>query len=83
MRLDLDQLLKHFQAFVVAGGIDGYGTPFSSVMSLLSGAPAWTPLASLQRSLRHARASIVAGRIRIVGGYSSRSEVTFASLNAQ
>ena len=80
MRLDLDQPLKHFQAFVVAGG-DG----LSSVVTLLPGATAWTPLASLPRGLIYARASIVAGgRLRVVSGKddssSHTSEVIFASL---
>ena len=85
MRLDLDQPLKHFQAFVVAGGRDDGFNRLSSVVTLLPGATAWTPLASLPRSLSLARASIVAGgRLRVVGGqddpYSYRSEVIFASL---
>ena len=79
MRLGPDQPLKHFQAFVVAGG-DG----LSSVVTLLPGATAWTPLASLPRGLGGARASIVAGgRMRVLGGLSSSSfssEVIFASL---
>ena len=64
------------QAYIVAGG---YTSDFtSSVVTLLHGATAWTPLASLPRTLSSARASIVGGRIRINGGYdggSSRSEV--------
>ena len=82
MRLGLDQPLKHFQAFVVAGGWDGFDY-LSSVVTLLPGATAWTPLASLPRGLWGARASIVTGgRLRVVGGSSSsyRSEVIFASL---
>ena len=77
MRLDLDQPLKHFQAFVVAGG-DG----LSSVVTLLPGALAWTPLASLPSGLSAARASIIKGKMRLSGGYHSsyRSEVIFASL---
>ena len=83
VRLGLDQPLKHFQAFVVAGGYeDGSGS--SSVVTLLHGAAAWTPLASLPRVVSSARASIfAAGRMRVVGGISSssyRSEVIFASL---
>ena len=64
------------QAFIVAGGKTSWFT--SSVVTLLHGATAWTPLASLPRTLSWARASIVGGRIRINGGYdggSSRSEV--------
>ena len=71
------------QAFIVAGGkTSGYTL---SVVTLLPGATAWTPLASLPRTLwgaqgglHRARASIVGGRIRINGGYdggSRRSEV--------
>ena len=64
------------QAYIVAGG---YTSDFtSSVVTLLHGATAWTPLASLPRRLAWARASIVGGRIRINGGLdggSSRSEV--------
>ena len=88
MRLDLDQPLKHFQAFVVAGGngsnyFFGSNNLLSSVVTLLPGATAWTPLASLPRGLSLARASIFAGgRLRVVGGfnYSTRSEVIFATL---
>ena len=64
---------------MVVGGyndVDGYG--LSSVVTLLPGAAAWTPLASLPRGLSGARASIVGGRIRIIGGLldvSFRSEV--------
>ena len=80
MRLGLDQPLKYFQAFVVAGGLRR-----SSVVTLLPGATAWTPLASLPRRLRAAGASIVAvGSMRVVGGaddsFSRRSEVISASL---
>ena len=83
MRLGLDQPLKSFQAFVVAGGWDGSNNLLSSVVTLLPAATAWTPLASLPRPLEGARASIVAGRLRVVGGLSSSSfssEVIFASL---
>ena len=82
MRLDLDQPLKHFQAFVVAGGSDETWNRLSSVATLLPGATAWTPLASLPRGLFGARASIIKGKIRVVAGSSSsyRSEVIFASL---
>ena len=65
------------QAFIVAGGkTSGYTL---SVVTLLPGATAWTPLASLPRGLYLARASIVGGMIRINGGadgeYSYRFEV--------
>ena len=79
MRLDLHQPLKHFQAFVVAGGEDD-----SSVLTLLPGATAWTPLTSLPTALSQAQASIVRGRLRVTGGHDGdsfiggfRSEVTF------
>jgi len=71
-------------AFIVAGGVDGstWVTGYniiSSVLTLLPGATAWTPLASLPRLLHGARASIVGGRIRLTGGRdgegSFRSEV--------
>ena len=66
------------QAFVVAGGHDGSGSSLSSVLTLLPGATAWTPLASLPRALAYARASVVGGKLRVTGGYdgfSARSEV--------
>ena len=70
------------QAFVVAGGHSGpltYGSnDLSSVLTLLPGATAWTPLASLPRAFGYAHASIVGGKMRVTGGYdgsSSRSEV--------
>ena len=63
------------QAFVVAGGWDG-SSRLSSVYTLLSGGTSWTPLASLPRALNRARASVVGGKIRVVGGYGGdRSEV--------
>ena len=64
------------QAFIVAGGYTSEFT--SSVVTLLHGATAWTPLASLPRSLYLAQASIVGGRMRINGGYDGgffRTEV--------
>ena len=63
------------QAFIVAGGITSDYT--SSVVTLLHGATAWIPLASLPRTLYSAGASIVGGRIRINGGWdgSYRFEV--------
>ena len=61
---------------MVAGGqTSGYT---SSVVTLLPGATAWTPLAPLPRPLFDAQASIVGGRFRVTGGYdggSRRSEV--------
>ena len=57
------------QAYLVAGGFDG-SNYLSSVLTLLPGATAWTPLASLPRprGLWGARASIVGGRLRVNGG---------------
>jgi len=53
-------------ALVVAGGLNpGYT---ASVLTLLPGAEAWTPLASLPRPLAYAPASIVGGRLRLTGG---------------
>ena len=65
---------KPLQAFVVAGGSDG-SKLLSSVLTLLPGAEAWTPLPSLPRALWGARASIVGGRLRVTGGVGG-SEVT-------
>ena len=66
------------QAFVVAGGRTPMSKRTSSVATLLPGATAWTPLASLPRGLSGARASIVGGRIRINGGWDGRSSITDA-----
>ena len=66
------------QALVVAGGEEGFDR-LPSVLTLPPGASAWTPLASLPRSLYGAKASIVGGKLRVTGGeddgYSYRSEV--------
>ena len=74
--------MSTLQAFVVAGGYtDGYNR-LSSVLTLLPGAPAWTPLASLPKALSGPRASIVGGKIRVTGGYDGgarRSEVMAAN----
>ena len=69
--------MSTLQAFVVAGGYDDGDNRLSSVLTLLPGAPAWTPLASLPRAMAWARASIVGGKIRVTGGYDGarRSEV--------
>ena len=77
VRLDLDQPLKPFQAFVVAGGWGGYNA-LSSVVSLLPRAPTWTPLASLPRPVYGAQASLVRGRMRLSGGWTGSlvSQVT-------
>ena len=78
MRLAKINIL-HFQAFIVAGGRDGSNF-LSSVLTLLPGAQAWTSLAALPRSLSGVRASVVGGKIRVIGGheegsFSYRSEV--------
>ena len=67
MRLDLDQPLKPFQAFVVAGGQGDGWSYFSSVVTLLPGAPTWTPLASLPTPVAIAQASLVRGRMWLTG----------------
>merc|ERR1712037_912434 len=64
-------------ALVVAGGIVA-GSHTSSVLTLLPGAKAWTPLISLPRTLIDAHASTVGGKMRVTGGYDGstrRSEV--------
>ena len=62
---------------MVAGGYTSDWT--SSVLTLLPGAAAWTPLDSLPRPLEGAQATIVGGRLRVTGGRddgdSYRSEV--------
>merc|ERR1719370_199054 len=60
--------------FVVAGGQAGWnqgGSLFSTVVTLSPGSSAWTSLSELPRRLKGIHASIVGGRLRIVG----RSEV--------
>ena len=87
VRLDLDQPLEQFQAFVVAGGQDDGSTFLYSVVTLLPGATTWTQLADLPRALTYARASVVGGRLRVNGGYDGgsgdleiwRSEVMIAN----
>ena len=69
------------QAFLVAGGSGfRFGNFLSSVLTLLPGAAAWTPLADLPRAMSGARASIVGDRLRVTGGLQEgsgiRSEVT-------
>ena len=67
------------QAFLIGGGFDG-SHGLSSVLTLLRGATAWTPLASLPHPLRLTQASLVGGRLRVAGGFdgsSYRSEVMF------
>ena len=66
------------QAFVVAGGLDDGRKKLSSVLTLLPRATDWTELVNLPRALYHVRASIVGGRLRVIGGYdgyNARSEV--------
>ena len=70
--------VSHIQAFIVAGGFND-GDILSSVWTLIRGASEWTSLASLPRPLDGVRASIVAGKMRLSGGYngsSHRSEVS-------
>jgi len=64
--------LPSTKVFIIAGGVDESGQ-LSSVLTLLHGAQAWTPLASLPRPLKGARASIVAGRMRLTGGMNGTS----------
>ena len=63
------------QAFIVAGGFDD-SSVFSSVLTLVPGATAWTQLASLPRPLYRARASIVAGKVRVTGGFDQNSRIS-------
>ena len=68
----------HVQAFIIAGGF-GLGDTLSGVVTLLRGATVWTSLTSLPRRLGVARSSIVAGKMRLIGGFdgsSYRSEVS-------
>ena len=72
------------QALVVAGGHSGplmYGSnDISSVLTLLPGAAAWTPIASLPRGLSGLEGSILGGRLRVIAGQSEgsfRSEVQY------
>jgi len=72
--------LPSTKAFIVAGGASD-DSMVTSVITLLPGAQAWTPLASLPRSLGFAPASIVGGKMRVTGGWDGvrdsplRSEV--------
>jgi len=63
--------LPSTKAFIVAAG--QRGSYFSSVLTLLPGAQAWTPLASLPRILTQAKASVVGGKIRVTGGWDASS----------
>ena len=70
--------LLNLQALVVAGGWNDRFDDLSSVLTLIPGAWAWTPLASLPRLLYKAQASIVGGKLMVNGGYvkgEARSEV--------
>ena len=64
---------------MVAGGLGVGNSHLTSVLTLLPGATAWTPLASLPKAFYGAQASIVGGKMRVTGGRddedSSRSEV--------
>ena len=60
---------SNLQALVVAGGYNYDWVQISSVLTLLlPDATAWTPLASLPRTLIYAQASIVGGKLRVNGG---------------
>ena len=61
--------------------MDGTGTWnfLESVLTLHPGATAWTPLASLPRSLLAARASVVGGRLRVTGGWHGNAPRTEVS----
>ena len=63
---------------MVAGGQAGWnqgGSFFTTVLTLSPGSSAWTSLSELPKQLQVPHASIVGGRLRIVG----RSEVKFLS----
>ena len=67
----------NLQALVVAGGgVRGFDSLLSSVLTLLPEATAWVPLASLPYALWHAKASIVGGRMRLTGGLDDFSKVS-------
>ena len=51
----------------MAGGHD-WDIRLSSVLTLLPGAGAWVPIASLPKPMYVASASIVGGRLRMIGG---------------
>ena len=66
------------QALIVGGGVQCETSlskciKTSSVLTLLPGAPVWTPLAPLPHYLRLAKASIVGGRLRVAGGNAPRN----------
>ena len=71
------------QTFIVAGGSFGEREYTSSVVSLLPGATAWTEKRSLPRALFVPRASVVGGKMWLVGGQTKyqgfRDEVTITS----
>ena len=67
------------QEFIVAGGrTPTYGYT-DTVLSLLPGATSWTSLASLPQRLWVPRASVVGGKMRVVGGYCSSSSCSTSS----
>ena len=70
----LTRLLILLQALVVAGGCCPQR---SSVLSLLPGATAWLPLASLPKRMFNAQASIVGGKLRVNGGFDGRTSTLF------
>ena len=59
------------QEFIVAGGYTPSYSHTDTVLSLLPGATSWTSLASLPLRLWTPRASVVGGKMRVVGGYCS------------
>ena len=75
------------QTFVVAGGSFGEREYTSSVVSLLPGATVWIEKRSLPRALFVPRASVVGGKMWLVGGQTEdpdnskgfRDEVTITS----
>ena len=56
---------------MVAGGYNDVDGRLSSVVTLLPGVDSdWTPLASLPQGLDLASASMMGGRLRVLGGYT-------------
>ena len=56
------------QEFIVAGGSIPSYSRTDTVLSLLPGATSWTSIASLPLRLWSPRASVVGGKMRVVGG---------------
>ena len=67
------------QEFIVAGGWTPSYSHTVTVLSLLPGATSWTSLESLPLSLWTPRASVVGGKMRVVGGYCSSSSCSTSS----